>query len=257
MPPYYAMPHTPLQRSGGPGSAHPHHPQQQQQTTPANHHGQNYYPSSQQQQHDSFYNTAPLSVPTPSKSSSTSMLAAANSLSHQSEQQQQQQQQPPLAPPQSQVSFNLNSSADMMSTFPKSVGSATQAKSSASALGGNRQRPINFNASVPSSSGGNKLNTSSSNNNNNNNNNNPMSKLATYVLNMPVPPHDAYKHERNQRFVVLYGFGARKQEALLKLRVMTRSLKALFAPSNAIDLNDPPAATTTATAASTASTSKL
>jgi hypothetical protein len=38
----------------------------------------------------------------------------------------------------------------------------------------------------------------------------PMSKLAIYVLHFPIPETIQFQHERNQRFVVLYGFGSKK-----------------------------------------------
>jgi hypothetical protein len=191
MPPYYAVPTplTPMQK--GPASAHP-----SMTNNPNN--SNNFNNSSSQQ--DSFY-MAPHSVPTPSKSSSTSMLAGANnqndnqaSGAHQQQQHQQSQQPGQL---QSQVSFNLNTSIDM--TLPKSVGPPGSAyQKSSIPSNANRQRQMNLSASFPNS----KLNTSNSNK--------PMSKMASYVLNIPVPPFDAYKHERNQRFIVLYGFGAKK-----------------------------------------------
>ena len=37
-----------------------------------------------------------------------------------------------------------------------------------------------------------------------------MSKMATFVLHIPLPQSTLHQHERNQRFVVLYGFGAKK-----------------------------------------------
>ncbi len=38
----------------------------------------------------------------------------------------------------------------------------------------------------------------------------PMSKLASFVLHLPVPATNQFQHERNQRSVVLYGFGVKK-----------------------------------------------
>ncbi len=38
----------------------------------------------------------------------------------------------------------------------------------------------------------------------------PMSKLATFVQHLPVPQSNHFQHERNQRFIVLYGFGSKK-----------------------------------------------
>lgn len=40
--------------------------------------------------------------------------------------------------------------------------------------------------------------------------NRPMSKMASFVLHFPIPLSPVFQHERNQRFVVLYGFGANK-----------------------------------------------
>jgi hypothetical protein len=37
-----------------------------------------------------------------------------------------------------------------------------------------------------------------------------LSKLTSYALHLPIPEGDAYQHERNQRFVILYGFGNKK-----------------------------------------------
>lgn len=37
-----------------------------------------------------------------------------------------------------------------------------------------------------------------------------MSKMAAFVLHFPLPLAPVFQHERNQRFVVLYGFGANK-----------------------------------------------
>jgi hypothetical protein len=37
-----------------------------------------------------------------------------------------------------------------------------------------------------------------------------LSKLMSYALHLPIPEGDAYQHERNQRFVILYGFGNKK-----------------------------------------------
>jgi len=38
----------------------------------------------------------------------------------------------------------------------------------------------------------------------------PMSKLALFVQHLPVPHSNHFQHERNQRFIVLYGFGGKK-----------------------------------------------
>ena len=155
-------------------------------------------------QQDMFYN-APHSVPTPSKS--------VNQLGQADSNMQQQQQQ------QTQVSFNLNSSID--ASLPKSVGppppsyqhqlSSSSTSTSISMLG-SFQKTISSSIQQPASvlrqtkslnfgSGLRVVNPSA---------NKPMSKLATFVLHIPVPLLDVYKHERNQRFVVLYGFGAKK-----------------------------------------------
>lgn len=38
----------------------------------------------------------------------------------------------------------------------------------------------------------------------------PLSKLAYFVLHLPLPTANVFQHERNQRFIILYGFGDRK-----------------------------------------------
>lgn len=38
----------------------------------------------------------------------------------------------------------------------------------------------------------------------------PLSKMASFVLHFPIPHFQVFQHERNQRFVVLYGFGSHK-----------------------------------------------
>ena len=47
-------------------------------------------------------------------------------------------------------------------------------------------------------------------NTNTSNNNSQLSKLTTIVLNLPLPQNDAYQHERNQRSIILYGFGFKR-----------------------------------------------
>jgi hypothetical protein len=37
-----------------------------------------------------------------------------------------------------------------------------------------------------------------------------LSKLMSFALHLPIPEGDEYQHERNQRFVILYGFGSKK-----------------------------------------------
>jgi hypothetical protein len=39
---------------------------------------------------------------------------------------------------------------------------------------------------------------------------NQISKLTNIVLNLPLPQNDAYQHERNQRSIILYGFGTKR-----------------------------------------------
>lgn len=64
----------------------------------------------------------------------------------------------------------------------------------------------------------------------------PMSKLALIVLHLPIPHNNQFQHERNQRFVVLYGFGSKKQEILESLRTSTKNLIQLFSRKSSIDL---------------------
>jgi hypothetical protein len=66
-------------------------------------------------------------------------------------------------------------------------------------------------------------------------NNKPLSKLAMYVVHFPLPQTEQFQHERNQRFVVLYGFGSKKQEMLDKSQSLTKSLKSLFCRKMSID----------------------
>ena len=40
--------------------------------------------------------------------------------------------------------------------------------------------------------------------------NNQLSKLTNIVLNLPLPQNDAYQHERNQRSIILFGFGSKR-----------------------------------------------
>lgn len=42
----------------------------------------------------------------------------------------------------------------------------------------------------------------------------PMSKMALFVMHLPVPQSMQFQHERNQRFVVLYGFGCKKYKII-------------------------------------------
>lgn len=80
----------------------------------------------------------------------------------------------------------------------------------------------------------------------------PMSKLAIYVLNLPLPQTQSYQHERNQRFVILYGFGAKKQEILERIHSVTKMFQRLLGRKYSIDLND----VTTITSLSNSSMSK-
>ncbi len=68
--------------------------------------------------------------------------------------------------------------------------------------------------------------------------NKPMSKLAQYVMHIPIPFSEQYRHERNQRIVVLYGFGSKKQEIIEKLLSISKNLKNLFSAKNSFDLSN-------------------
>ncbi len=78
----------------------------------------------------------------------------------------------------------------------------------------------------------------------------PLSKLAVYVLHFPIPQIPQFQHERNQRFVVLYGFGTKKQEIMDKTYNLTKNLKYLFCRKTAIDLNEPPTPLTSSSSSS-------
>lgn len=65
-----------------------------------------------------------------------------------------------------------------------------------------------------------------------------VSKFAVFVLNLPVPQTQNYTHERNQRFVLLYGFGSKKQEILDKIHLLTKQFQNLFRRKLSIDLNE-------------------
>jgi hypothetical protein len=67
----------------------------------------------------------------------------------------------------------------------------------------------------------------------------PMSKLATFVLHIPIPDTERFQHERNQRFVVLYGFASKKQEIKEKIAHIQSKLFKLFSRKSSIDLSDP------------------
>lgn len=173
------------------------------------------YPPQYHHQSDTSYNTAPHSVPTPNSSSLT--LNQSHS-----------QASPQFGHSSQQVSFNMNN----MDTVPKSVPPPTTSYMSQLTKGSLSQsfnaniktKPLERPTSVKKSSV--EVTTSQGK---------PMSKMASYVLNIPVPWVKAYKHERNQRFVVLYGFGAKKQSVLFMLDEVTRSFRNLFAPSSSID----------------------
>lgn len=51
------------------------------------------------------------------------------------------------------------------------------------------------------------------------NNRSSMSKMASFVLHFPVPQSQVFQHERNQRFVVLYGFGSNKLDSFIHLLI--------------------------------------
>ena len=55
---------------------------------------------------------------------------------------------------------------------------------------------------------------------------------------MPLPQNEKFQHERNQRFVVLYGFGSKKQEIIEKINSTTKNFNNLFSRKLSIDLND-------------------
>ena len=65
----------------------------------------------------------------------------------------------------------------------------------------------------------------------------PMSKLALFVLHFPVPQTNQFQHERNQRCVVLYGFGVKRQEMLDNINLMNKNLFRLFTRKASIDLS--------------------
>ncbi len=66
----------------------------------------------------------------------------------------------------------------------------------------------------------------------------PMSKLALFVLHFPVPQTNQFQHERNQRCVVLYGFGVKRQEMLDNINLMNKNLFGLFTRKASIDLRE-------------------
>ncbi|CAF0769772.1 unnamed protein product, partial [Brachionus calyciflorus] len=70
------------------------------------------------------------------------------------------------------------------------------------------------------------------------NGNSQTSKLAVFVLNLPMPHTQTYQHERNQRFVLLYGFGSKKQEILEKIHSLTKHFQKIFSRKYSIDLNE-------------------
>lgn len=65
-----------------------------------------------------------------------------------------------------------------------------------------------------------------------------VSKFAVFVMNLPLPQTQNYTHERNQRFVLLYGFGSKKQEILDKIHSLTKQFQSLFRRKSSIDLNE-------------------
>jgi hypothetical protein len=69
-------------------------------------------------------------------------------------------------------------------------------------------------------------------------NNNQLSKLTNIVLNLPLPQNDAYQHERNQRSIILFGFGTKRQEVQKKTRLFIKDLLVLFNTKSSIDLNE-------------------
>lgn len=181
MPAYHLPPHTPLQHQKSFSGAVATAPLPAAAVNPA----------------DPFYNAAPHSVPTPSKS-----LLLASSLQPQQQHEETEAPaklpppltsatrppskpsapRPPNAPPRLSVQPQQQRSLTKQTSMVHQPSPAAQ-KTPAAAKPAARP-----NAAVVK----------------------PMSKLAQYVLHIPVPQTQRFQHERNQRFVVLYGFGAKK-----------------------------------------------
>lgn len=67
---------------------------------------------------------------------------------------------------------------------------------------------------------------------------NHVSKSAQFALHMPLPPMDCYQAERNQRFVMIYGFGAKRNEIVKKTKGLQKDLLKIFAKKSSIDLGE-------------------
>jgi hypothetical protein len=157
---------------------------------------------------------------------------------------------PPHTPLQHQKSLTTNIINDSIYMNPKSVPTPSKSNSvlnNNSLIVGSNIEDTNVNLSTDNiksqfqqirSNNYNKNSRSTFVYKQNMNNSKTLSKLATFVLHFPIPQSQNYLHERNQRFVVLYGFGTNKQEISEKLNLMTKNLKNLFSRKLSIDLND-------------------
>lgn len=209
MPAYHLPPHTPLQhqKSFTGGMAQSTNALPTAAASAGNYSG-SANPS------DPFYNAAPHSVPTPSKMSSNSLIS--NSQAHTIDEkdsltsttlQETSKLPPPLTSatrPPSQPSIprqpnapprlSASNQAQQQRTLTKQTSMIQPASQKAATKPGANSALVPVNTAASKSGVGIK----------------PMSKLAQYVLHIPVPQTQRFQHERNQRFVVLYGFGAKK-----------------------------------------------
>ena len=70
--------------------------------------------------------------------------------------------------------------------------------------------------------------TSSSSNDNGHKNNSRVGVHVHYVLHFPFPHISKDSHDNNQRLVLLFGFGKRRQEFLKKLKSLKNDLNQCF-----------------------------
>lgn len=139
---------------------------------------------------------------------------------------QQQQLQPPPSVSSSHLINEINQAATPSSGGGGSGGGMMRSISQSAGVGTVSARPLQKFTSQLSQSGGigqrvsikpgtnaDKQVTTAASSTNLANNRSSMSKMASFVLHFPVPQSQVFQHERNQRFVVLYGFGSNKLDS--------------------------------------------
>ena len=218
MPAYHLPPHTPLQHQKSFGGA------AMAQSTTALATSAAAAATAASNPSDPFYAAAPHSVPTPSKMPSNSLLQSGGAGEDSSVQEAASKLPPPLTSATRPQTLTATGGGARQPNAPPRLSASNQARTftkQTSMVQPKTTAVVSKPAQQPPLKPG-----------------KPRSKLAQYVLHIPVPQTQRFQHERNQRFVVLYGFGAKKLEILDKTAAMKKSLLRLFARKVSIDLTD-------------------